>query len=207
MPKLKYDDGTGFKQIVPTKKEFDEHLADDMHIPKGLISMWSGSIATIPTGWSLCNGENGTPNLTDRFIVGVGGDYEIGDTGGLDSVTLTTSQLPSHSHGSGTLSTGSAGSHSHGSGTLSTNTTGSHTHTVNMTKSTGLVYEPNTFTKAIDGTTTTSSSGSHSHTISGSTASAGSHSHSVTGFTSTAGSGSSHENRPPYFALAFIMKL
>ncbi len=231
MPKLKYNDGTGFKQIVPTQEEFLSHQADDMHIPKGLISMWSGSIEAIPTGWALCNGENGTPDLRDRFIVGVGGDYEIGDTGGLDSVTLTTSQLPSHRHSSGTLSTSSggghshsgssasAGSHSHGSGTLSTNTTGSHTHTVDIKKGTGLVYENNTFIKGVDGTTTTSSSGSHSHTISGSTASggshshtitistAGSHSHSVSGYTNYIGSGDSHENRPPYYALAFIMKL
>ena len=204
---------------------FDEHLADDTHIPKGLISMWSGSIATIPTGWSLCNGENGTPNLTDRFIVGVGGDYEIGDTGGLDSVTLTTSQLPSHSHGRGTLSTSNAGSHSHGSGTLSTNSTGSHTHTyymrptssfVKVSSGDGANVRPNSNTStdtssagshshSISGST--SSSGSHSHSISGSTSSSGSHNHSISGSTANTGGDEAHENRPPYFALAFIMKL
>jgi hypothetical protein len=39
-------------------------------IPVGGIIMWSGSIATIPGGWALCNGDNGTPDLRDRFVVG-----------------------------------------------------------------------------------------------------------------------------------------
>ncbi|NLA82955.1 MAG: hypothetical protein GX854_00185, partial [Clostridiales bacterium] len=183
------------------------HLADDMHIPRGLIAMWSGSIEMIPTGWALCDGKNGTPDLRDRFIVGAGNEYTVGDIGGSNKVTLTLSQLPSHSHSSGTLSTNSAGSHSHDSGTLSTSTTGSHTHTIgfgkdNLSRSTGSNSAP-----FGSGSTTTSSSGSHSHSISGSTSSAGSHSHSVTGATSSVGGGEAHENRPPYYALAFIMKL
>lgn len=38
-------------------------------MPSGLISMWKGSIATIPSGWKLCDGNNGTPDLRDKFIV------------------------------------------------------------------------------------------------------------------------------------------
>ena len=169
--------------------------------------MWSGPVSAIPAGWALCDGTNGTPDLRDRFIVGAGGGYDVGDTGGLDSVTLTTSQLPSHSHGSGTLSASSAGSHSHGSGTLSTNTTGSHTHNYDYLSPAGKSRA------APDGahigltTGTTTASGSHSHSISGSTASGGSHTHSITGSTSSVGSGEPHENRPPYYALAYIMKL
>ncbi len=240
---------------------FDEHLADSMHIPKGLIAMWSGSIEAIPTGWALCDGQNGTPDLRDRFIVGAGNSYDVGDTGGEERVTLSSSQIPrhrhssgtlstssggghshrgssasagSHSHGSGKLSTSSAGSHSHSSGTLSTSTTGSHTHTVELKKDyIGPSTESGPVAKMVNGSTTTSSSGSHNHSISGSTASggshshtisgstasdgshshtitidsAGSHSHTVSGYTGYVGSGDSHENRPPYYALAFIMKL
>ena len=67
-------------------------------IPVGGIIMWSGSTASIPTGWSLCDGANGTPNLQDRFIVGAGSAYGVGATGGENSVTLTTSQTPNHRH-------------------------------------------------------------------------------------------------------------
>jgi len=51
-------------------------------IPAGIISMWSGSIATIPTGWVLCDGTNSTPDLRDRFIVGAGSTYAVNATGG-----------------------------------------------------------------------------------------------------------------------------
>ena len=43
-------------------------------IPKGMIMTWSGNIANIPKGWALCNGSNGTPDLTDRFLVGAAVD-------------------------------------------------------------------------------------------------------------------------------------
>jgi microcystin-dependent protein len=69
-------------------------------VPKGGIIMWSGS--TVPTGWALCNGANGTPNLSGRFIVGINtsdADYNlIGKTGGQHTLTLTTNELPKHNH-------------------------------------------------------------------------------------------------------------
>ena len=67
-------------------------------LPKGIIVMWSGSQASIPSGWALCNGLNGTPDLRDRFIVGAGRAYGVGATGGADSVTLTINQMPYHAH-------------------------------------------------------------------------------------------------------------
>jgi len=67
-------------------------------IPTGLISMWSGAIANIPNGWALCDGTNGTPNLSGKFIVGYSaadGDYNaIGKTGGSKTVTLIKNNLP-----------------------------------------------------------------------------------------------------------------
>jgi microcystin-dependent protein len=62
-------------------------------IPIGGIIMWSGSVASVPTGWSICNGENGTPNLVDKFIVGAGSGYAVAATGGSANATLV-----SHSH-------------------------------------------------------------------------------------------------------------
>jgi hypothetical protein len=62
-------------------------------IPSGLISLWSGSIASIPTGWYLCNGSNGTPDLRDRFIVGAGSTYAVAATGGSANAVVV-----SHTH-------------------------------------------------------------------------------------------------------------
>jgi len=67
-------------------------------IPTGLISIWYGSIGSIPTGWYLCDGSNGTPDLRDRFIVGAGSTYSVSATGGSTTHTITTSEMPSHSH-------------------------------------------------------------------------------------------------------------
>jgi len=77
-------------------------------IPSGAIVMWSGSIATIPTGWYLCNGGNSTPDLRDRFVVGAGSSYAVAVTGGTaDAVvvshTHTASSVitdPGHFHSS-----------------------------------------------------------------------------------------------------------
>lgn len=67
-------------------------------VPAGVIVMWSGSIASIPSGWALCNGLNLTPDLRDRFIVGAGSSYNPTNSGGQNTITLTTNQLPAHSH-------------------------------------------------------------------------------------------------------------
>lgn len=66
--------------------------------PSGAIVIWSGSSDNIPDGWALCNGENGTPDLRGRFILGTSEDHAIGETGGEEEVTLTVSQLPQHNH-------------------------------------------------------------------------------------------------------------
>jgi microcystin-dependent protein len=65
-------------------------------VPKGTIVMWNGSSA--PSGWALCNGTNGTPDLRDRFIVGAGNIYGVGATGGASEVKLSVEQMPSHNH-------------------------------------------------------------------------------------------------------------
>ena len=117
-------------------------------IPTGGIIMWSGSIASIPSGWVLCNGTNATPDLRDRFIVGAGGSYSIGESGGEDAHTLTIDEMPSHTH---------------------------------------------TYSKPAGG----AGSGENSGSI------------VAAGFPSTgsAGGNVAHENRPPYYSLAYIMKL
>lgn len=58
----------------------------------------SGMKGTEYEGWQLCNGQNGAPDLRDRFVVSVGAKYKTGDVGGADSVTLTVAQMPTHDH-------------------------------------------------------------------------------------------------------------
>lgn len=48
----------------------------------GLICLWSGTLESIPAGWQLCDGTNGTPDLRDNFVVGAGDTYAVDDTGG-----------------------------------------------------------------------------------------------------------------------------
>ena len=76
-------------------------------VPKGTIIMWSGS--DIPKGWVLCNGMNGTPNLSGRFVMGYSSscNHVIGDGGGshkhvhninIQKTSLNINQIPSHDH-------------------------------------------------------------------------------------------------------------
>jgi microcystin-dependent protein len=67
-------------------------------LPPGVIVLWSGSSRSIPSGWALCDGSNGTPDLRDKFIVGAGKNYSSGEEGGNENIVLTVEQLPSHTH-------------------------------------------------------------------------------------------------------------
>ena len=72
--------------------------------PSGGIIIWSGSSATIPTGWLLCNGSSSTPDLRDRFVVGAGSTYAVNGTGGSANAVVVshthtaTVTDPSHQH-------------------------------------------------------------------------------------------------------------
>jgi len=62
-------------------------------IPSGLIAIWSGAVGAIPSGWLLCNGSNGTPDLRNSFVLGAGNSYSVGQTGG-----STDAVVVSHTH-------------------------------------------------------------------------------------------------------------
>ena len=51
-------------------------------LPAGIILLWFGSIVNIPTGYVICDGNNGTPDLRNKFVVGAGDTYAVDDTGG-----------------------------------------------------------------------------------------------------------------------------
>jgi len=163
-------------------------------IPSGFIGIWSGAANAIPSGWYLCNGSNGTPDLRDRFVVGAGSGYSVGNTGGSANATLV-----SHSH--------TINNHTH-SFSASTNNPGDHDHNVDVlaefasthgTWQTGggyrQVHTGGTHRKPI-----TSDAGGHTHTLSGTTGNP-----SNTG-TNSQGSSATNANLPPYYALCYIMK-
>jgi len=77
-------------------------------IPTGMISLWYGSIGSVPTGWYLCDGTNGTPDLRDRFVVGGGSTYAVGATGG-----SANSIVVSHTHTASSTSTVTDPGHFH----------------------------------------------------------------------------------------------
>ncbi len=145
-------------QFVTKIEEVIRTLQSVSSVPVGCIMMWSGTINAIPNDYALCNGENGTPDLRDKFIVGAGSRYSVGDTGGEDSHLLTASEsgVASHSHEyQYPIFDGTGFSAQHGSGEIvQTGTQAQYSNT-----------------------------GSHE-----------------------APAQKAHENRPPYYALAYIMK-
>lgn len=174
-----------------TATDLNEAIAH--YVPTGGIIMWSGAVSAIPTGWVLCDGTNSTPNLVDRFIVGsgtdVGGTHDVGDTGGANSLTLTEAQLPAHTHGAGTLATNETGDHYHLDGEV-----------MDVTAEATYGFTSDTSASRVDQSQSETKS-DHAHT-----STAGAHSHTISGSTGSTGSGSSIDNRPAYYALAFIMK-
>jgi microcystin-dependent protein len=166
------------------------------------VIMWYGNVASIPTGWYLCDGTNGTPNLEDKFVVCAGSTYAVGDVGGAATVTLTEPQLAAHSHPVASSTIDDAGDHTH---TTSASTTPTHTHALSPAANSPAsvtAYGPGPSYFGVGGV---GSANAHSHT-SPNSGPAGDHTHPITFTVTPAGSGDAHENRPPYYALAYLMK-
>jgi len=167
--KLKYD-------VDAQPLGFDADMLDGQHaaalalgggnIPVGGVIMWAGDIADLPTNWQLADGTNGTTDYRDRFLVGAGGAYAVGATGGAKYSNRV---------------------HTHGVGTLATQNCSAHRHPMNF------LYD------RIGGDGTLAWSGTQ-------TADAGIHNHTVLGTTGEAGD-ATLENRPRYYALAFIERM
>jgi hypothetical protein len=142
----------------------------------GMIMMWSGTIATIPSGWYLCNGSNGTPDLRNKFIIGA---YQ--DTSGTAYTTVTGSDTQS-----GGTKDAIVVSHTH----TATVTDPGHTHNYGQSERTqvgtdnGVAYDSEPSSAFATSSSTTG----------------------ITVSNSTTGSSGTNQNLPPYFALAFIMK-
>lgn len=159
-------------------------------VPSGGIIMWSGSIATIPSGYVLCNGANGTPDLRDKFIVGAKQDDSgVAKTNITGSLTQAGGAV-SHSHGAGTY----AGPSHYHSGPSHRHTGPSHYHTIN---------NPNDM---YAGTYSVSRAGTTGWGGTGNTSYAGTNNTGWAGTGAVTGSSASVNHLPNYYALAFIMK-
>jgi hypothetical protein len=146
-------------------------------IPTGVIVMWSGTIATIPSGWLLCDGTNSTPDLRNRFIIGANAD-----DGGAAKTAVT---------GSATQTGGTKDaivvSHTH----TATVTDPGHTHTIDSASNGQLQFGSQNIPQIpVTNSTRTTNSSTTGITVSN----------------STEGSSGTNQNLPPYYALAFIMK-
>ncbi len=178
----------------------DLAAATEVYVPPaGLISLWYGSIANIPAGYALCDGDNGTPDLRSRFIVGAGSTYAVAATGGSANAIVVE-----HTHTGTTGGQSANASHSHTfSGT--TSYVGNHTHSqvgVNQLQQ----FNQGGAGWSSGATANTGGAGAHDHTYSGTTSGVSTdHNHSFT--TASTGSSGTNANLPPYYALAYIMKL
>lgn len=118
-----------------------------MAVPTGIITIWYDVIEKIPSGWALCDGTNGTPDLRDKFVYGASLDDEVGVTSGSlvhNHTSIPLSSNSGHTHsisGTSGLASGTSslylssglsivtGQHSHNY-TGNTNTQGEHSHTI-----------------------------------------------------------------------------
>jgi microcystin-dependent protein len=180
---------------------------------EGMIMMWSvpsgqnystffnsnGVGIGIMTGWQICNGLNGSPDLRDRFVVGAGSSYSLNDRAGVNAVALNVNQIPAHNHNSSNSTTNEDISIS-----ISGNTQGGGAHGHGLQA--GAVI-----TQDVEVGGRLWRTGEQKQLASAGTwAAAGDHTHGFSGNASftlyTRGGGQTHENRPPYHALFYIIK-
>ena len=152
------------------------------YLPKGTIVAFNGK--TAPSGWAVCNGKNGTPDLRGRFIYGYGnGEGKVfGKKGGVEKHKLTVSELPSHNH-----SMQNAGNHNH--------------RTIDEDVWAGKKFGKSNGAFSGGGKAAIGFATQNNHIYYTSTN--GNHTHKV----NNTGSNKPHNNMPPYYVLTYIMKL
>ena len=199
----------------------------DAFIPVGGILPFGGTVA--PTNYLMCQGQSlsrttyatlyaviGTvygavdgshfnlPDLRNRLPMGSGGSYGLGTTGS-GSVTLSSGNLPGHTH-SFSAGTDNQGSHGH-SASGSADSGGGHSHSGDGgAGSRSDLLASGGSNAATPGAGSTSFDGSHGHSVSVSVGSGGGHTHSVSGTTGSTGSGSAFTTTGPYQAVNYIIR-
>jgi microcystin-dependent protein len=175
--------------------------------------MWSGP--EIPSNWVLCDGFTynipggtiQTPDLRGRFILSSGSGAgltprSINQTGGQEQVTLSQAQMPSHIHDVSAYTTGD-GQHTHGIYDPG------HNHVI--TTQSGSIFENNApgYRQIAAGNGISGGSWQSDNNFTGIsiTSDYSAHNHTINVNQSVKGSDNSHENMPPFYVLAFIMRI
>lgn len=89
--------GDPAEDLQAAPKQYVDNAAAAV-LPSGCILLWSGAKDAIPDGFVLCDGQNNTPDLRSKFVLGAGSTYAVGATGGEAAHTLTVNEIPSHTH-------------------------------------------------------------------------------------------------------------
>ena len=161
------------------------------NVPKGTILPWYGSADNVPNGYAVCNGQNGTPDLRGRFLVGVNGStYKLGSKGGEEKHKLVNDELPKNSANiSGAFLQSIKYDYEYGENDQRKGTWGTTSNFDFYVEFTGtdldfrqLTYFPSSITSNSFGFKSLAS-------------------------VFSSGNDQPHENRPPYFAVYYIMKL
>lgn len=174
---------------------------NESSIPKGTILPWYGKSSDIPDGFAICDGTKGTPDLRNRFLVGAGSNYALGDTGGKDQVKLTGTQIGNHYHyWSSMYSDGKSGNYRHSGLKLISFLNGYNKGiSVDAPFPSGnkmvSFFTHNAIPSSM-GTNRISSSDFASEKLA-----------YITSLAIGTAAQEAHENRPPYYALYYIMKL
>ena len=183
------------KAPTPPDDSDDETIATtefvlNAGVPEKVIIMWDEPVSTIPFGWHICDGTNGTPDLRDLFIANTGGGFSLHSSGGYEDATLVE-----HNHGGATGTQNR--NHSH---TLLTDVNGNHTHPDIMT-SAYRAFDGDNETR-VGRAGSTNAAGAHTHSYTTGNASAD-HTHS----TSAQGGSGVGRNIPPYYSVYYIMRI
>lgn len=197
--------------IVPDVNDiiFENENVNMHTIPSGGIIIWNGLISDIPDGWLLCNGSNGTPNLQERFVIGSSSNYPYTSEGGSTTAVLIPENIPEHTHNGPTFE---AGEHNHGGYTNNGNFDGAHEHTPQEIGAFNNKSYP-----SLNNQIPPIGSSSHDKNTSYDSVIGSQHIHSISfenGHThnfETDNYGNSNPapivTTPPYYALAYIMKI
>jgi Phage Tail Collar Domain len=176
-------------------------------IPKGVIVMWSGTVA--PDGWALCNGANGTPDLREKFVMGSSSNYPTGVTGGEATHLLTGAETGEKGHNHSAWTNTVDTNHQHNGSTGGQSASHNHTYNVRPDQSSGAGEPQGSGYGGSVAQPTSAASNDHTHgfttsyMINGNT----SHGHTVTlGAVDASNASTAHNNIPPFYSLAFIQK-